>query len=32
VPDDLDKAIRTNVDDAVETFWPALRPGGSHGS
>jgi AcrR family transcriptional regulator len=32
VPDDLDKAIRTNVHDAVETFWPALRPGGSHGT
>ena len=32
VPDDLDKAIRKNVHDAVETFWPALRPGGSHGT
>jgi AcrR family transcriptional regulator len=31
LPDDLDKAMRRNVQGAVETFWPVLRPGGSHG-
>jgi hypothetical protein len=30
LPDDLDKAMRRNVQGAVGTFWPALRPGGSH--
>lgn len=32
LPDDLDKAMRRNVQGAVETFWPVLRPGGSYGT
>jgi AcrR family transcriptional regulator len=32
LPDDLDKAMRRNVEGAVGTFWPVLRPGGSHGT
>ena len=32
LPDDLDKAMRRNVQGAVETFWPVLRPGASYGT
>jgi AcrR family transcriptional regulator len=32
LPDDLDRAMSKNVQGAVETFWPVLRPGGSYGT
>lgn len=31
LPEDLARAIAKNVRDAVETFWPALRPKDGHG-